>query len=45
MSASASATRVAWTGGWENLRGFVRISALSQTELHLRHLGRTPVVE
>lgn len=34
------ASRVAWTGGWENLRGFVRLSALSQTEMHLRHLGR-----
>ena len=34
------ATRVAWTGGWEGLRGFTRLSALSQTEMHLRHLAR-----
>jgi len=35
------ASRVAWTGGWEGLAGFVRLSALSQTELHLRHLSRS----
>lgn len=34
------ATRVAWTGGWESLRGFTRLSALAQTEMHLKHLGR-----
>lgn len=34
------ASRVAWTGGWEALTGFVRLSALSQTEMHLRHLSR-----
>lgn len=33
------ASRVGWTGGWESLAGFVRLSALSQTELHLRHLS------
>ncbi|MGV3713595.1 MBL fold metallo-hydrolase [Pseudolysinimonas sp.] len=34
------ASRVAWTGGWERLTGFVRLSALSQTEMHRRHLAR-----
>lgn len=34
------ASRVAWTGGWEALVGFLRLSALSQTEMHLRYLGR-----
>lgn len=34
------ASRVAWTGGWESLVGFLRLSALSQTEMHLRHLAR-----
>jgi len=33
------ASRVVWTGGWEALAGFLRLSALSQTEMHLRHLG------
>jgi glyoxylase-like metal-dependent hydrolase (beta-lactamase superfamily II) len=35
------ASRVEWTGGWESLSGFVLLSALSQTEMHLRHLART----
>jgi glyoxylase-like metal-dependent hydrolase (beta-lactamase superfamily II) len=34
------ASRVEWTDGWPNLRGFLRLSALAQTEMHLRHLGR-----
>jgi len=34
------ASRVGWTDGWENLAGFLRISALTQTEMHLRHLAR-----
>ena len=34
------ASRVAWTGGWDALAGFLRLSALSQTEMHLRHLAR-----
>lgn len=34
------ASRVAWTGGWDALAPFLRLSALSQTEMHLRHLGR-----
>ncbi|WP_395640862.1 MBL fold metallo-hydrolase [Pseudolysinimonas sp.] len=34
------ASRVNWTGGWEALVGFLRLSALSQTEMHLRHLAR-----
>ncbi len=34
------ATRVSWTDGWESLRGFTRLSALAQTEMHLRHLAR-----
>ena len=33
------ASRVNWTGGWDALAGFLRLSALSQTEMHLRHLG------
>jgi len=33
------ASRVAWTGGWDALVGFLRLSALAQTEMHLRHLG------
>lgn len=33
------AAHVAWTGGWEALAGFLRLSALAQTEMHLRHLG------
>jgi hypothetical protein len=35
------ASRVTWTGGWESLSGFVLLSALSQTEMHLRHLARS----
>lgn len=35
------ASRVGWTGGWEAVRGFLRVSALAQTELHVRHLART----
>lgn len=35
------ASRVEWTDGWQNLAGFLRLSALAQTELHLRHLERT----
>lgn len=34
------AQRVAWTDGWDGLRGFLRRSALAQTEMHLRHLDR-----
>lgn len=34
------ASRVEWTDGWQNLAGFLRLSALAQTELHLRHLER-----
>ncbi len=34
------ATRVSWTGGWDALVGFLRLSALAQTEMHLRHLRR-----
>lgn len=34
------AEQVAWTGGWEGLDAFTRLSALSQTEMHLRHLDR-----
>jgi glyoxylase-like metal-dependent hydrolase (beta-lactamase superfamily II) len=34
------ATRVSWTGGWDGLHGFLRLSALAQTEMHLRHLRR-----
>lgn len=34
------ASRVEWTDGWQNLRGFLRLSALAQTEMHLRHLER-----
>lgn len=36
----ALASRVEWTDGWDNLAGFLRLSALAQTELHLRHLAR-----
>lgn len=35
------ASRVEWTGGWDALSGFLLLSALSQTEMHLRHLART----
>lgn len=34
------ASRVEWTDGWSNLAGFLRLSALAQTEMHLRHLTR-----
>lgn len=34
------ASRVSWTGGWEGLHGFLLLSALSQTEMHVRHLRR-----
>jgi glyoxylase-like metal-dependent hydrolase (beta-lactamase superfamily II) len=34
------AERVSWTDGWENLPPFMRLSALSQTEMHLEHLRR-----
>lgn len=34
------ASQVEWTDGWQNLAGFLRLSALAQTEMHLRHLGR-----
>lgn len=34
------ASRVEWTDGWDNLTGFLRLSALAQTELHLRHVAR-----
>lgn len=34
------AEQVAWTGGWDALDPFHRLSALSQTEMHVRHLGR-----
>jgi glyoxylase-like metal-dependent hydrolase (beta-lactamase superfamily II) len=34
------ASRVEWTDGWQHLAGFLRLSALAQTELHLRHLER-----
>ncbi len=33
------ASRVRWTAGWENLQGFLRISALAQTEMHMRYLA------
>ncbi len=36
----AIAARVEWTDGWQNLAGFLRLSALAQTEMHLRHLER-----
>lgn len=36
----AIASRVGWTGGWGAVRGYLRVSALHQTELHLRHLER-----
>ncbi|WP_368497942.1 MBL fold metallo-hydrolase [Herbiconiux sp. A18JL235] len=34
------AAHVSWTAGWANLHGFYRVSALSQTALHLTHLQR-----
>lgn len=33
------ASRVRWTAGWENLHGFLRYSALAQTEMHMRYLA------
>lgn len=33
------ASTLTWTGGWENLPPFPRLSALSQTALHLSHLA------
>ncbi|AXH34511.1 MBL fold metallo-hydrolase [Humibacter sp. BT305] len=32
------ASRVSWSPGWENMRGFVLQSALQQTAMHLEHL-------
>ncbi len=34
------ASRVTWTSGWDNLRGVERLSALSQTALHIDYLSR-----
>ena len=34
------AEQVSWTDGWQNLAPFMRLSALSQTEMHLEHLRR-----
>jgi glyoxylase-like metal-dependent hydrolase (beta-lactamase superfamily II) len=34
------ASRVAWTGGWESFAPFLRMTSLTQTEMHLRHLAR-----
>ena len=34
------AEQVSWTDGWANLAPFMRLSALSQTEMHLEHLRR-----
>jgi glyoxylase-like metal-dependent hydrolase (beta-lactamase superfamily II) len=39
------ASRVSWTGGWESLASFLLLSALAQTELHLRHLARRGTLE
>ena len=33
------ASHVTWTGGWDALTGFHRISALSQTAMRMRHAG------
>ena len=33
------ASHVTWTGGWDALTGFHRISALSQTAMRMRHGG------
>jgi glyoxylase-like metal-dependent hydrolase (beta-lactamase superfamily II) len=33
------AERVRWTAGWQNLRGFYLMSALSQTQMHVDHLA------
>lgn len=35
------ARRMTWTGGWDAVQGYLRISALRQTELHLRRLSAT----
>jgi hypothetical protein len=35
------ATGLSWTAGWENLRGFHLLSALSQTALHKDLIGAT----
>lgn len=35
------ASRVTWTGGWENLRGFHQASALSQTAMRMRYIDGT----
>lgn len=32
------ASRVSWSPGWQNMRGFVLHSALQQTAMHLEHL-------
>ncbi len=32
------ASRVSWSPGWDNMRGFVLQSALQQTAMHLEHL-------
>lgn len=32
------AQRVGWTGGWDAVRSYLRVSALAQTEMHLRRL-------
>ncbi len=34
------AEQVIWTDGWDGLRGLYRRSALAQTEMHVRYLGR-----
>ncbi|GAA2225947.1 MBL fold metallo-hydrolase [Herbiconiux moechotypicola] len=36
------AERMTWTAGWENLHGFYLFSALTQTAMHISHLGRVP---
>ena len=36
------ASRLRWTAGWENLRGFFLLSALSQTVLHLDFARSNP---
>jgi glyoxylase-like metal-dependent hydrolase (beta-lactamase superfamily II) len=35
------ASRVSWSAGWEKLRGFTRLSALSQTAMHIDYLARS----
>jgi len=32
------ASRVTWTGGWDELKGFHRVSALSQTAMRMRYI-------